>query len=65
MNSSVESPIFAELRELLAERIVFMDGAMGTMVQTYDLEEGDFRGEEFSRSEIDLIGNNKIFKYIL
>jgi len=32
------------LRELLGERILFLDGAMGTMIQRYKLEEGDFRG---------------------
>ena len=47
------------IEELLEERILIIDGAMGTMVQTFDLGEDDFRGEEFSRSEIDLIGNNE------
>ena len=38
---------FQELESLLAERIVFMDGGMGTMLQRYKLEEEDFRGERF------------------
>ena len=33
-----------ELTALLRERILVLDGAMGTMVQTYDLEERDYRG---------------------
>ena len=47
------------IEELLKERILIIDGAMGTMVQTYDLEEGDFRGEEFRNNTIDLQGNNE------
>ena len=47
------------IEELLKERILIIDGAMGTMVQTYDLEEGDFRGEEFLNNTIDLQGNNE------
>ena len=35
------------LEEILAERIMILDGAMGTMIQTYNLDEDDFRGEQF------------------
>ena len=35
------------LREQLADRILIIDGAMGTMVQRYKLEEADYRGERF------------------
>ena len=52
-----ETPIFAELRERLAERILFLDGAMGTMVQRHELEEDDFRGERFADHAGDLKGN--------
>lgn len=45
--------------ELLEERILILDGAMGTMVQTYELDESDFRGERLKNSEIDLMGNNE------
>ena len=55
-----ETPIFAELRERLAERILFLDGAMGTMVQRHELEEGDFRGERFADHSGDLKGNNDL-----
>ena len=47
------------IEELLNERILIIDGAMGTMVQTYDLKESDFRGEEFRDNAIDLQGNNE------
>ena len=45
---------------LLKERILVLDGAMGTMIQEYDLEEKDFRGNIFSKGEKDLKGNNDI-----
>ena len=35
----------AELRELLDRRILILDGAMGTMIQRYRLDEADFRGD--------------------
>ena len=35
------------LRELLATRIVILDGAMGTMIQRYKLDEAEYRGERF------------------
>lgn len=47
------------LENLLRERILVIDGAMGTMVQTYDLKEEDFRGMSFQDSAIDLLGNNE------
>jgi 5-methyltetrahydrofolate--homocysteine methyltransferase len=49
-----------KLVDLLKSQIVFMDGAMGTMIQKYKLEEKDFRGEDFLDSEIDLKGNNDL-----
>jgi hypothetical protein len=47
----------ARLAELLRERILFLDGAMGTMVQRYELEEEDFRGERFAKHARELRGN--------
>jgi 5-methyltetrahydrofolate--homocysteine methyltransferase len=55
-----ESASFAELRELFARRIVVLDGAMGSMVQTYGLQEQDFRGEKFKSHPHDLKGNNDL-----
>ena len=48
------------IEDLLNEKILILDGAMGTMVQTYQLDEGDFRGESFRDSAIDLLGNNEV-----
>jgi len=36
-----------DIREILSERILILDGAMGTMIQKHKLEEEDFRGERF------------------
>ncbi len=55
-----EHPSFAALRELFAQRIVVLDGAMGSMVQTYGLSEADFRGERFRDFPHDLKGNNDL-----
>ena len=41
------------LKESLAERILILDGAMGTMIQKYKLTEADFRGERFKESAVD------------
>lgn len=41
------------LKKSLAERILILDGAMGTMIQKYKLTEADFRGERF-KSAVDL-----------
>src|SRR5687768_986959 len=48
------------LKNLLAKRIVFIDGAMGTMIQAYNLNEADFRGERFKSHHKDLRGNNDL-----
>jgi 5-methyltetrahydrofolate--homocysteine methyltransferase len=50
----------ALLREILEKRILIYDGAMGTMVQTYDLSEEDFRSERFRDHSHDLKGNNDL-----
>ncbi|HEY1991005.1 MAG TPA: homocysteine S-methyltransferase family protein, partial [Gammaproteobacteria bacterium] len=49
-----------ELERLLAERILVLDGAMGTMIQERKLEEADFRGERFKSHPKDLKGNNDL-----
>lgn len=48
------------LKETLAERIIILDGAMGTMIQGFNLTEKDFRGERFAHSAVDLRGNNDL-----
>ncbi|MBN1299841.1 MAG: methionine synthase [Melioribacteraceae bacterium] len=49
-----------ELRKILCERILILDGAMGTMIQRYNLSENDFKGERFRTHPKDLKGNNDI-----
>lgn len=53
---SVES----ELRALLQQKIVVLDGGMGTMIQQHKLKEEDFRGDEFKEHPLPLNGNNDL-----
>ncbi|MBL4606575.1 MAG: homocysteine S-methyltransferase family protein, partial [Pseudomonadales bacterium] len=48
------------LHQALQERILFLDGAMGTMIQGYKLEEADYRGERFTEHSCDVKGNNDL-----
>ncbi len=50
----------AELTDLLRERILVLDGAMGTMIQGHRLAEGDYRGERFASYDGDLGGDNDL-----
>ena len=50
----------AALAPLLQQRIVVIDGAMGTMIQRYKLQEADFRGARFATHPKDLKGNNDL-----
>jgi 5-methyltetrahydrofolate--homocysteine methyltransferase len=49
-----------QLKQALQSRILILDGAMGSMIQTYFLGEADFRGERFAEHPYDLQGNNEI-----
>jgi 5-methyltetrahydrofolate--homocysteine methyltransferase len=49
-----------KIEDILKERILVIDGAMGTMIQRYKLEEADFRGERFKDHDFPLKGNNDI-----
>ena len=61
MDSSERRPSAADLRALLRERIVFIDGAMGTTIQQYKLDEEQFRGGRFKDWKgKDLKGNNEL-----
>ena len=51
----------SKLGSLVRERILILDGAMGTMIQQYNLTEGDFRGERFSQIPGQMKGNNDFF----
>ncbi|GAE21404.1 5-methyltetrahydrofolate-homocysteine methyltransferase [Bacteroides pyogenes JCM 10003] len=48
------------ITQLVPERILILDGAMGTMIQQYKLEEKDFRGERFAHIPGQLKGNNDL-----
>lgn len=48
------------LSQLLSERILVLDGAMGTMIQSYSLTETDFRGELFANATRNLKGHNDV-----
>ena len=54
MNSS------QRLKQQLAQKILYLDGAMGTMIQSYKLGEKDYRGERFANWPCDLKGNNDL-----
>jgi len=49
-----------EFRRLLGERVLVLDGAMGTVIQSYKLGEADYRGERFRDWRQDLKGNNDL-----
>lgn len=48
------------LRKILNERIMILDGAMGTMIQRYKLSDGDYRGERFRHHPADVKGDNDL-----
>ena len=48
------------IENLLKQRILILDGAMGTMIQGYKLDEQDYRGEQFKDHPSDLKGNNDL-----
>jgi 5-methyltetrahydrofolate--homocysteine methyltransferase len=50
----------AQLKQLLNERVVVLDGAMGTMIQGLNLSEDDFRGTRYADYHMDIKGNNDI-----
>ncbi|MEE4202141.1 MAG: methionine synthase [Halieaceae bacterium] len=54
------NPRIAQLIEALERRIVILDGAMGTMIQSYGLQEADYRGERFADHPSELKGNNDL-----
>ena len=57
MNASPRAKL---LEDLLARRILLLDGAMGTMIQNHKLNEADYRGERFAAFPHDLKGNNDL-----
>ena len=60
-SQAYKNPQDAEkLLELLTQKILILDGAMGTMIQTFELEEADFRGQRFADHSLPLRGNNDL-----
>jgi 5-methyltetrahydrofolate--homocysteine methyltransferase len=57
MSATNRSSLFSSL---LSQRILLLDGAMGTMIQRHKLEEADYRGERFADWPSDLKGNNDL-----
>src|SRR5690554_8010701 len=54
----------AEFVRRLGQRILILDGAMGTMIQRYKLAEGDFRGTRFAEHKRDVKGNNELLSLV-
>lgn len=50
----------ATLKQIINERVLILDGAMGTMIQRYNLSEQDFRGERFAEIPGQMKGNNDL-----
>ena len=49
-----------KISQAAKQRILIIDGAMGTMIQRHSLEEEDFRGQRFADWHTDLKGNNDL-----
>ena len=54
----------AEFVRQLGQRILILDGAMGTMIQRYKLSESDFRGTRFADHHKDVKGNNELLSLV-
>ena len=54
----------ADIRELLKERILVIDGAMGTMIQKLELQEADYRGERFRNFHLDLKNFDEALNFV-
>lgn len=50
----------ADIKKIALERVLVLDGAMGTMIQQHKLQEADYRGDLFSHHSHDLKGNNDL-----
>jgi 5-methyltetrahydrofolate--homocysteine methyltransferase len=60
MDTNLQPDRASRLQTLLRERIVLIDGAMGTMIQSHKLDEAGYRGERFKSWRRDLKGNNDL-----
>jgi len=53
-----KSAAYSQFEQQLEQRILILDGAMGTMIQAYKFEEQDYRGDRFADWHLDVKGNN-------
>jgi len=53
-----------DINDIIKERILVLDGAMGTMIQKYKLGEDDYRGERFKDHRSDVKGNNELLSLV-
>lgn len=60
LSTVVNNDKFAQLTSALKQRILVLDGAMGTMIQAYKFEEQDYRGDRFADWHCDVKGNNDL-----
>lgn len=54
----------AHLKDEVKKRVLILDGAMGTMIQRYKLQEADYRGERFKDHKSDVKGNNELISIV-
>ena len=52
--------MITDIKTIAKSKVLVLDGAMGTMIQRYKLEEGDYRGDRFTHHHTDLKGNNDL-----
>ena len=60
VDTLAKSEAFEHLEKLMEKQILFIDGAMGTMIQRYRLGEDDYRGERYAKHGHELKGNNDL-----
>ena len=60
MTQLEKSPVQRTLEDLMRQRILLLDGAMGTMLQRYKLTEADYRGQKFASHSVDLKGDSDV-----
>ena len=58
--TAVNNSVLAQLHKIIQQRIMVIDGAMGTMIQEYKLSEEDYRGKRWQDFPQDLKGNNEL-----
>ena len=58
--SNLDRTTSTPLAQAIAERLLILDGGMGTMIQAYELEEADYRGERFADHKLSQKGNNDL-----